>query len=269
MLRMCFSIMNGRSIGKDILLLRKQKMKKGPLLVLVLLGIAAVANGQDKKEWIKLHEPHVHNEMPYRLLRPLNFDPVQKYPVIVSLHHGGCKGSDNLKQMKAELQLLAEEQQRKDYPCYILAPQSQVRWSSKHLENIKDIINDLPSVDMKRIYVYGHSMGGSGTYTFVQADPKYFAAAAASAGGGDDIDVSTFKDLPMWIFYGDQDKIERARTVFAKMQEIGGNMKFTTWVGDGHPVAPQMITGADNGMTQFSSDRCDPEPDFVKWLFTQ
>jgi hypothetical protein len=73
----------------------------------------------------------------------------------------------------------------------------------------------------------------------------------------------------MWLFYGDQDKIERARTVFAKMKEIGGNMKFTTWVGDGHPVAPQMITGADNGMTQFSSDRCDPESVFLKWIFAQ
>jgi len=53
------------------------------------------------------------------------------------------------------------------------------------------------------------------------------------------------------------------------MEKIGGNMKFTTWVGDGHPVAPQMITGADNGIIQFSSGRCDPEPDFLKWLFSQ
>jgi predicted peptidase len=112
-------------------------------------------------------------------------------------------------------------------------------------------------------------MGGSGTYTFVLSDPDYFAAAAASAGGGGDVDVSPLKDVPMWLFFGDQDQIERARTVFSKMKEIGGNMKFTTWVGDGHPVAPQMITGADNGMTQFSSDRCDPEPVFLKWIFAQ
>jgi len=30
-----------------------------------------------------------------------------------------------------------------------------------------------------------------------------------------------------------------------------------------------MITGADNGTLQFSSDRCDPEPNFMKWLFSQ
>ena len=29
-----------------------------------------------------------------------------------------------------------------------------------------------------------------------------------------------------------------------------------------------MITGADNGSTQLSSDRCDGEPEFMKWLFS-
>ncbi len=221
-------------------------------------------------EWTKPYEPHVYNDMPYRLLNPKNFDPQKSYPVIVALHSGAGRGSDNHNQFEKWLgALTAEHQKNKDYNSYILAPQSPGSWTPKHLQKVKEIISDLPSVDMNRIYVFGHSMGGSGTYTFVQADPKYFAAAAASAGGGDDIDVSIFKDLPMWIFFGDQDRIERARTVFAKMEKIGGNMKFTTWVGDGHPVAPQMITGADNGIIQFSSDRCDPEPDFLKWLFAQ
>jgi hypothetical protein len=53
------------------------------------------------------------------------------------------------------------------------------------------------------------------------------------------------------------------------MQKIGGNMKFTTWVGDGHGVAPKMIAGGENGSTQLSSDQCDPESVFMKWLFTQ
>jgi len=46
-------------------------------------------------------------------------------------------------------------------------------------------------------------------------------------------------------------------------------MKLTTWAGDGHGVAEKMITGSDNGSTQLSSDRCDPESSFLKWLFAQ
>jgi hypothetical protein len=53
------------------------------------------------------------------------------------------------------------------------------------------------------------------------------------------------------------------------MKKLGGNMKFTTWAGDRHGVAKKMITGSDNGSTQLSSDRCDGETEFMKWLFTQ
>jgi predicted peptidase len=220
-------------------------------------------------DWVKLHEPHIYNDMNYRLLKPINFNPKKSYPLIVSLHGAGGRGSDNVKQLRDWNELLAEEQRRIDYPAYILAPQSEVRWNSTHLQNVKDIIKDLPAVDTKRIYVLGHSMGGRGTYAFIQSDPKYFAAAAPSAGNSEDVDASVIKDIPIWIFYGDKDKIESARTIFAKMQEIDGNMKFTTWVGDGHGVAPKMIAGSDNGSTQMSSDRCDPEPVFMKWLISQ
>jgi predicted peptidase len=253
-------------------------MKKTLLSVLVLLGLAAVANGKAEKEWIKLYEPHVYKDMPYRLLEPLNFKPKERYPVIVSLHSFGGRGSDNLRQLNTGLEILTEEQNRKDYPCYILAPQMQESWDLQHLKAVKEIIDDLPSasVDRRRIYVMGHSKGGFGTYLFIEADPTYFAAAVPLAGSGSvgrrEIDASKIKDVPIWAFHGDQDTkcpIEKDQKLFAKMQKIGGNMKFTIWVGDGHPVAPQMITGADNGIIQFSSDRCDPEPDFLKWLFAQ
>lgn len=252
-------------------------MKKTLLFVLVLLGIATVANGQDVEDWVKLHEPHIYNDMPYRLMKPINFDPDKSYPVIVSLHHGGCKGTDNLKQFKPGLEFLTEEQNRKDYPCYVVAPQTLVKWGAEHLQNIKDIINDLPAVDMDRIYVLGHSMGGAGTYTFIQSDPEYFAAAAPSAGSGlanreSTIDATIINDIPIWAFHGDQDDvcpIDKDQKIFAKMKEVGGNMKLTTWVGDGHPVEPKMFRGGDNGKTECSSARCDEEPDFLKWLFAQ
>lgn len=120
-------------------------------------------------------------------------------------------------------------------------------------------------------------MGGHGTHVFLQIDPHYFAAAAPSAGTGlpqteEFIDASVIKDVPIWAFHGDLDKVcpfDRAQKLFEEMVKLGGNMKFTIWAGDGHGVAMKMITGADNGSTQLSSDRCDPEPVFMKWLFTQ
>ena len=216
----------------------------------------------DGNEWVELFEPHVFNEMPYRLLKPIDFDSDKRYPVIVSLHGGGGRGTDNRKQLRAWNRLLADEQRRTDYPSYVLAPQVSRLWNAEDLQKIKDIIATLPSIDMDRIYILGHSMGGHGTYIFLQIDPHFFAAAGPSAGTG-------LRETEEFI---DADKVcpfERAQKLFGEMQKLGGNMKFTIWAGDGHGVAMKMITGADNGSTQLSSDRCDPEPVFMKWLFAQ
>jgi hypothetical protein len=53
------------------------------------------------------------------------------------------------------------------------------------------------------------------------------------------------------------------------MKQLGGNMKFTTFKGDRHNIPGKIIPGGDNGTTQFSSDHCDPETDFLTWLFSQ
>lgn len=253
-------------------------MNKILVLVIAFFCIDHISNGQDVEEWVvKLHEAHIYKEMPYRIMKPIHFNSDHTYPVIVSLHGGAGRGTDNRKQFRKWNQVLATEQNRSDYPCYVLAPQANELWNEVHLSSIQDIIKDLPSVDMNRIYILGHSMGGRGTYILTQINPDYFAAAASSAGSGRAenekfIDESVIKDIPFWIFHGDQDKtcpIEKDQKVFEAMQEIGGNMKFTTWEGDGHGVSVKLVAGGDNGHTQLSSNRCDPEPVFLKWLFKQ
>ncbi|MHC4699633.1 MAG: carboxylesterase family protein [Planctomycetota bacterium] len=236
-----------------------------------------VAGGKVSEGWVELYEPHADDEMPYRLMKPIHFDSSKRYPVIVSLHGGGGRGTDNRKQLRGWNKLLAEEQRRSDYPCYVLAPQANRLWDAAHLKSIKDVVAALPSVDMGRIYILGHSMGGHGTYILIQIDPGYFAAAAPSAGSGltrteKFIDASLITQVPIWAFHGDNDKVcpyERDRKLFDEMKKLGGNMKLTTWAGDGHGVAEKMITGADNGSTQLSSDRCDGQPEFMKWLFAK
>jgi len=64
-------------------------------------------------------------------------------------------------------------------------------------------------------------------------------------------------------------RLKKTRTVFDEMKRLGGNMKFTIWQGDNHGVSGKFIPGAKNGTTYTSSERCDSEPDFLKWLFAQ
>ena len=63
--------------------------------------------------------------------------------------------------------------------------------------------------------------------------------------------------------------IEKGHKVFNQMKKLGGKFKFTTWKGDGHGISKKMILGGNNGKTEFSSDKCDKEKDFMKWLFSQ
>ncbi|MDV6031504.1 MAG: prolyl oligopeptidase family serine peptidase [Phycisphaera sp. RhM] len=244
------------------------------IIAIALLLIGSFANAQ---QWRELYEPRVFDGMPVRVMKPLGFDSNKNYPVIVSLHGAGGKGTNNQKQLKDWNRQLAESQRRKDFPCYVVAPQAAELWDSDDLKNVKTLIAQLPSVDMNRIYVMGHSMGGHGTYIFIQLDPDFFAAAAPSAGSGlkrteDFIDPMKIKNVPIWAFHGDQDgvcPIEKDQKIFVEMKRLGGNMKLTIWKGDNHGVSGKMIIGADNGVTHLSSERCNKEPDFMTWLFSQ
>lgn len=233
------------------------------------------ANAQERLN--TLYEPQVFEGMPCRVMKPLGFNAKNSYPVIVSLHGAGGRGINNDKQLKDWNRQLAEPQRRKDFPCYVVAPQANELWNADHLNKTKALIKTLPAVDRDRIYIMGHSMGGHGTYIFIQLDTKYFAAAAPSAGAGrktteDFIDAAKIKDIPIWAFHGDKDRVcpyERDRQVFSEVKKLKGNMKLTTWAGDNHGVSGKMIPGADNGTTEFSGDRCNEEPHFMTWLFSQ
>ncbi len=240
------------------------------------LLVAASANAAPG-DWHRLYEPLERDGIPFRVMKPIDFDAGKKYPVIVSLHGAGGKGADNRKQLKVWNQQLAEKERREKFPSYVVAPQAPGLWDADHLEQIKAVIKDLPSADMDRIYVLGHSMGGHGTFIFTQLDKNYFAAAAPSAGSGlrrteDFIDAEKIKDIPMWVFHGDKDgvcPIDKGLKVFAAVKKLGGNMKFTTWAGGNHGVSGKFVTGDKSGSTQLSSERCDKESDFMTWLFKQ
>jgi len=244
-------------------------------LGLVLLSTPQAAHCQ--QPLTSLYEPQVFEGMPVRIMKPHAFDTAKRFPVIVSLHGAGGRGTNNDKQLKDWNRQLAESQRRRNFPCYVVAPQANELWNADHLKKTKSLIKTLPSVDTDRIYIMGHSMGGHGSYIFIQLDTEYFAAAAPSAGAGrkvteDFIDAEKIKDIPIWAFHGDKDRVcpyERDRKVFDELKALSGNMKLTTWAGDNHGVSGKMIPGADNGTTEFTGDRCDSEPDFMTWLFSQ
>jgi hypothetical protein len=60
----------------------------------------------------------------YRILKPLNYDPHKKYPLVVNLPYGGQPGTDKIRQTEGAqaADLLATDENRKKYPAFLFVP---------------------------------------------------------------------------------------------------------------------------------------------------
>ena len=284
------------------------------LISVVVAGLALGAVGAEKKKekgartpkpspkieqrYLDLYEPCRFKTMPYRLMKPIDFDENKTYPLILSLHGAAGKGDDNLKNFKEWNFSMAEESWRKKYPCFVLMPQMRRGWTmverDKSLKGQPgtavlsiELIEQLKGeykIDEERIYVLGHSMGGQGTWITIWNHPDYFAAAIPSAGAPfsppdselEEQPYSRFKDVPVWAFHSDDDgtiDVECSRKIFRAMQECGGNMKYTEVTGFGHGANKVAFTHPSQKEvgfeTQYSSARCDKTEDVWDWLFMQ
>ena len=56
--------------------------------------------------------------LPYRILLPDNYDPENKYPLIIFLHGSGERGNDNEKQLTHGAELFLRDSIRKKIYCY-------------------------------------------------------------------------------------------------------------------------------------------------------
>ncbi len=91
-------------------------------------------------EDLAMFEPDSFDGMPYRLMKPIDFDPTGSYPLILCLHGAGGRGTDNVKQFRPWTRFLMDEAWRRKYPCFVLAPQTPQSWSNPEQKALK--IND-------------------------------------------------------------------------------------------------------------------------------
>ena len=65
-------------------------------LAVLMIAVCTVGQTQDalaaSEDWVKLYEPQPNDAIPYRLMKPIDFNASKQYPVIVSLHGGGGTG---------------------------------------------------------------------------------------------------------------------------------------------------------------------------------
>ncbi|MGE3777113.1 MAG: prolyl oligopeptidase family serine peptidase, partial [Pirellulaceae bacterium] len=190
--------------------------------------------------------------LPYRLLCPTPGVPGDPWPLVIFLHGAGERGNDNEKQLVHGMSDLASDDVRWRFPAFVVAPQcpADEQWvdtpwtEPSHtmpeqpslamrltLDLIQYLCDELP-VDRRRLYVTGLSMGGFGVWDALQRHSDWFAAAAPVCGGGDVALASRIKDVPVWIFHGDEDPVvlpQRSRDMVAALQAAGGRPRYTEY----------------------------------------
>lgn len=141
----------------------------------------------EKKEFIKGNDT-----LRYRMLYPLNYEANKKYPLIVFLHGSGERGSENERQLIHGGKLFADSARRQQFPAFVVIPQCPASdfWSRIKREPNKedslgkfsfpseepigpslglvsqllDSLAESGTVNTKKIYLGGLSMGGMGTF---------------------------------------------------------------------------------------------------------
>ncbi|TPE44426.1 carboxylesterase family protein [Pontibacter mangrovi] len=239
---------------------------KLPLLALLLLLLANMKVQAQKGLEAYEHKVYVqgNDTLPYRILYPKNFNPDEKYPLVLVLHGAGERGDDNKAQLAYGPELFWVNQEK--YPAIVVFPQcpKDSYWSNvnivtsengkrtfnfqkggkptKAMSALLGLLKELEKsgqVDKERMYVGGLSMGGMGTFELLWRKPRTFAAAFPICGGGAPETARKYakKIGGIWIFHGEEDSVvpvEHSRIMAGAIETAGGDVKLTVYPGVDH-----------------------------------
>ena len=114
---------------------------------------------------LALYEPGEYRGVKYRLMKPIDFDPTTTYPLVLSLHGAGGRGTDNIRNLRNWNEYMADDTLRRRYPCFVLVPQSDTSWNDPTSERTVriDVSDDdvaaLPEAWRSRLLHYRERFG--------------------------------------------------------------------------------------------------------------
>jgi predicted esterase len=191
-------------------------------------------------------------------------DPQQQWPLILFLH-GYPEGLETIEMLKRE-GLPRKLQDEADFPFIVVSPHRYEAgydfWSQD--ENVEELmilseeIQSLFSVDPKRIYLTGASLGANGVWETGLRHPERFAALVPVMGYygwpfSVPESICDLEDVPVWAFHGKNDElipVDAAASLVEALKACGGEVQFTVYPDAGHDI--------DN--------RVYEEPELYDWL---
>jgi predicted peptidase len=209
----------------------------------------------------------------YALFVPSNYDATRKWPLIVGLHGAG-RPYDWLMGYAGIIDLAERDgyimvtplgyhprggfgrprtappppapPQAGQPPVPALPPLPPLPANIAELSE-KDVLNVFErtrkefNIDPDRIYLWGHSMGGGGTYHLAAKYPEIWAGLAVAAPSPPvSLDqFERFKHIPILVMHGDNDQtipVARSREAVARMRQIGMQHVYVEIKGGDHSL---------------------------------
>jgi predicted peptidase len=215
----------------------------------------------------------------YQVYVPATYAGSQRWPVILFLHGGGERGSDNLIQTQVGI-ATAIRKNVASYPAIVIFPQvpRDSIWTGVPgdvaIAALDRTLSEF-STDPDRVYLTGMSLGGNGTWYLAYRYPDRFAAIAPvcafvttrpglrgltavppDAGEPFAALAKRLVRVPTWIFHGEVDPVvpvTESRQAAEALKAAGGNVRYTEFLGVDH----------------FSWDQTYASKQFQEWLFAQ
>jgi predicted peptidase len=252
------------------------RTRAGILAVVMMMLAPLACCGQLTKDDIefrkKVFSAKKGEELHYRLYVPLGYDASRKYPLLVWLHGGDGRGSDNLRQLNGGNQIathfFAGEEVQLKFPMFILLPQcpsgqnwsdpeinQPTRWLELTMGALAQVRKEF-SIDPDRLYLAGQSMGGLGVWSTLQAYPKIWAAAIILSAYDNFTDIQAVAQTPIWLFQGQNDDtvpVLLVQEMVKQLKKAHANLRYTEYPKTGHEVWKKAFA----------------EPELLPWLSSQ
>lgn len=215
--------------------------------------------------------------LPYRLYVPSNYSPDKEYPLLVTLHGAGLRGTDNKRQL-AHINYAWQDPEQSADEAIIIYPQcpNDQKWvdtdwtlgsyslkntpESNELKAVMELVALLRtkySIDDSRIYAMGYSMGGYGTWNLLMNHSDVFAAGVPMCGAADPSMAEVLAQIPIWTIHGAKDPtvpVSGSRDMAAAIEKCDPvDFRYTELPDAAHDVWTYTYTN----------------PEIMKWLFSQ
>lgn len=198
----------------------------------------------DIKDFVQLvyHDTQYNKDLMYNLYVPKEYDPAQKYPLVLFMHDAGVVSNNPIETLTQGLGAViwASKDDQTKHPCFVLAPQYNavmVDDSSQTSDDMDVTVNLLKSllgqysIDPDRLYNTGQSMGGMTSIAMDIKYPDLFAASLLVACQWDPALVKPLANKPLWIVVsqGDSKANPGMDAITSVLKSAGQTVATATW----------------------------------------